>query len=81
MYFWVANVFEGENQYYWVKTTPHKTRLGGSLDMPSYRIEHGARSVKVVGVKLWNRLEKDKENKNSNHALDGKLEKVTYPII
>ena len=43
------------NQYYRVKTTPYETRQEGSLDMPSHRIEYGARSVKVVGVKLWNR--------------------------
>ena len=49
------------NQYYRVKTTPYETRQQGSLDMPSHRIEYGARSVKVVGVKLWNRLEKDLE--------------------
>ena len=49
------------NQYYRVKTTPYETRQEGSLDMPSHRIEYGARSVKVVGVKLRNRLEKDLE--------------------
>ena len=49
------------NQYYRVKTTPYETRKEGSLDMPSHRIEYAARSVKVVGVKLWNRLEKDLE--------------------
>ena len=49
------------NQYYRVKTIPYETRQEGSLDMPSHRIEYGARSVKVVGVKLWNSLEKDME--------------------
>ena len=66
------------NQYYRVKTTPHETRQEGSLDMPSHRIEYGARSVKVVGVKLWNKLEKYLENINSNRALNGKLEEVKY---
>ena len=69
---------EISNQYYRVKLTPNEARQEVSLDMPSYRIEHGARSVKVVGVKLWNRLEKDLENINSNRALNEKLEKDTY---
>ena len=30
-------------------------------DIPSYRIEHGARLVKVIGAKPWNRLENDLE--------------------
>ena len=47
------------NQYHQVKTTPYQTRKEGHLDIPSYRIEYRARSVKVVGAKLWNRLEKD----------------------
>ena len=65
------------NQYYWVKTTPYETIQEGCLDMPSYKIEYGAQSVK--SVKCCNRLEKDlKKSINSNHALDGKLEKVTY---
>ena len=47
------------NQYYQVKAMPYETRQEGSLDILSYRIDHGARSVQVVGAKLWNRLEKD----------------------
>ena len=49
------------DQYYQVKATPYETKQEGNLDIPSYRIEYGARSVKVVGAKLWNRLEKDLE--------------------
>ena len=49
------------SQYYRVQTTPYETWQEGSLDMPLHRIEYGAQSVKVVGVKLRNRLEKDLE--------------------
>ena len=45
------------NQYYQVKSTPYRTRQEGNLDIPSYRIEYGARSVEVGGAKLLNRLE------------------------
>ena len=41
------------NQYYQVKSTPYITRQEGNLDIPSHRIEYGARSVKVVGAKFW----------------------------
>ena len=40
------------NQYYQVTSTPYITRQEGNLDIPSYRREYGARSVKVVGAKL-----------------------------
>ena len=63
------------NQYYRLKTTPYETRQEGSLNMPSHRIAYGARSVKVVGVKLWNGMEKDMENIDSNRTLNGKLKK------
>ena len=63
------------NQYYRVKTTPHETRQEGSLDMPSHRIEYGARSVKVVGIKLWNRLEKDMERYKLQPCFKWKIRK------
>ena len=63
------------NQYHWVKTTPCETRQEGSLDMPSHRIEYGARSVKVVGVKLWNRLEKDLEKYKLKPCFKWKIRK------
>ena len=46
------------NQHCQVKTTPYEKRQEG-LDIPSYRIDYGARSVNEVGTKFWNRLEKD----------------------
>ena len=35
------------------------TRQKGNLDLPSYRIEYGSQSFKVVGAKLWKRLENE----------------------
>ena len=45
---------EISNQNYQVKTILYETREEGSLDRPLYRKEYGARSVKIVGAKLWN---------------------------
>ena len=61
------------NQYYQVKSTPYITRQEGNLDIPSYRIEYGARSVKVVGAKLWNRLENDLEKYKRKPCLRWKI--------
>ena len=63
------------NQYYRVKTTPYETWQEGSLDMPLHRIEYGARSVKVVGVKLRNRLEKDLEKYKLKPCFKWKIRK------
>ena len=69
------------NRYYWVKTTPFETRQEESLDIPSYTIEYGARSIKVVVAKLWNSFEKDPTNINANNGSDGKLDRVVYIYI
>ena len=61
------------NQYYQVKSTPYITRQEGNLDIPSYRIEYGVRSVKVVGAKLWNRLENDLEKYKRKPCLRWKI--------
>ena len=41
------------DQYHQLKTSPYETRREGRLDILSYRIEHGARSVKEEGAKPW----------------------------
>ena len=61
------------NQYYQVKSTPYITRQEGNLDIPSYKIDYGARSVKVVGAKLWNRLENDLEKHKRKPCLRWKI--------
>ena len=61
------------NQYHQVKFTPYITRQEGILDIPSYRIEYGARSVKVVGAKLWNRLDNDLEKYKRKPCLRWKI--------
>ena len=66
------------NQYDQVKSTPFITRQEGNLDKPSYRIEYGARSVKVFGAKLSNRLKIIWRNINASHAWDGKQDRITF---
>ena len=61
------------NQYYQVKSTPYITRQEGNLDIPSYRIEYGAQSVKIIGAKLWNRLENDLEKYKRKSCLKWKI--------
>ena len=67
------------HQYYKVKTTPHITRQEGNLDISSYRIEHGARSVIVDGAKLWNRLENDLEKYKRKSCLRWKIRQNYIP--
>ena len=61
------------NQYYQVTSTPYITRQEENLDILSYRREYGARSVKVVGAKLWNRLENDLEKYKRKPCLRWKI--------
>ena len=70
-----AHITDIFNQYYQVKSTPYITRQEGNLDIPLYRIEYGARSVKVVGAKLWNILENDLE-KYKRKPWDGKWGRI-----
>ena len=55
-----------------------RIRQEGSLDMQSHRIEYGARSVKIVGVKLWNRLEKDLAWFSNHHWLPARYETLVF---
>ena len=64
------------NQYHQVKTTPYGTRQEGSLDIPSYRIEYGSRSVKVVGAQPWNRLQKDLEKYKLKQCFKWKIGQI-----
>ena len=61
------------NQFYRVKTTPYETRQEGSLDITSYRIEYGARPVKVV--ELWNILGKKLEKYKLKQCFRWKIRK------
>ena len=60
------------------KTTPYETR--GNLDIPSYRIEYGARSVSESSrsPNLEEIIKQDLENINSNRASNGKYDRVMY---
>ena len=56
-----------------MKSTPYITRQEGNLDIPSYRIDYGARSVKVVGAKFFNRLENNLEKYKRKPCLRWKI--------
>ena len=62
------NIFK---EYFKIKTSHYANRREGSLEVPTYRIDYGMRSVKVKGAVQWNRLHKIYINIDLKNAWNG----------
>ena len=69
------NIFK---EYFKIKTSHYANRREGSLEVPTYRIDYGMRSVKVKGAVQWNRLHKNLHQYRFKKCL--KRELINYYI-